>query len=269
MKMVMDWRHWAGIGLIAVTAGSAPALAQLAPAPGAATGRTAKSAAAATRDMVAAANPLAAQAGRRDPGRRRQRRRRGDRRPARAQPRRAAELRHRRRRLPAPLRPRPAPDDRLDGRETAPAAAKPERFLGPDGKPLKFYDAVVGGRSVGVPGTVRLLEDAHKRCGQPALGAACSSRRSALAEDGFAISPRLNGLLSQEQYLSRDALARAYFYEADGTREGGRDDAQEPGLRRNPARPSPRRERTPSTPGEIAAGHRRHRDRPRRAIPAT
>ena len=42
----------------------------------------------------------------------------------------------------------------LDGRETAPAAAKPERFLGPDGKPMAFYDAVVGGRSVGVPGTL-------------------------------------------------------------------------------------------------------------------
>ncbi len=54
----------------------------------------------------------------------------------------------------------------LDGRETAPAAAKPERFLGPDGKPMKFYDAVIGGRSVGVPGTIRLLETAHKRWGK-------------------------------------------------------------------------------------------------------
>jgi gamma-glutamyltranspeptidase/glutathione hydrolase len=103
----------------------------------------------------------------------------------------------------------------LDGRETAPAAAKPERFLWPDGKPLKFYDAVVGGRSVGVPGTVRLMEDAHKRFGrlpwarlfEPAI---------TLAEEGFAISPRLNGLLSQEQFLARDTVAKAYFYEAGG-----------------------------------------------------
>jgi hypothetical protein len=103
----------------------------------------------------------------------------------------------------------------LDGRETAPAAAKPERFLGPDGKPQKFLRRRGRGRSVGVPGTVRLLEDAHKRYGrlpwarlfEPAIR---------LAEDGFAISPRLNGLLSQEQYLSRDPRAKAAFYEADG-----------------------------------------------------
>ena len=50
-----------------------------------------------------------------------------------------------------------------DGRETAPAAATPGRFLGADGKPLAFYDAVVGGRSVGVPGTVKLLETVHRR----------------------------------------------------------------------------------------------------------
>jgi gamma-glutamyltranspeptidase/glutathione hydrolase len=104
----------------------------------------------------------------------------------------------------------------LDGREKAPAAARPERFLGPDGKPMKFYDAVVGGRSVGVPGTVRLLEKAHKNWGklpwkdviQPAIR---------LAENGFAISPRLNGLLTQEKYLQNDPVARAYFYEPDGT----------------------------------------------------
>ena len=51
----------------------------------------------------------------------------------------------------------------LDGRETAPAAAIPERFLWADGKPVEFYAAVVGGRSVGVPGTPRLLEAAHRK----------------------------------------------------------------------------------------------------------
>ncbi len=52
----------------------------------------------------------------------------------------------------------------LDGRETAPAAAKPDRFM-KDGKPMPFREAVVGGRSVGVPGTLKLLEEAHRRWG--------------------------------------------------------------------------------------------------------
>ncbi|MCX7339015.1 MAG: gamma-glutamyltransferase [Hyphomicrobiales bacterium] len=103
----------------------------------------------------------------------------------------------------------------LDGRETAPAAARPERFLGPDDRPLSFMAAVVGGRSVGVPGTVRLLEEAHKRWGklpwaqvfEPAI---------TLAENGFAVSPRLNGLLAGEQALRNDPVARAYFYDAAG-----------------------------------------------------
>lgn len=103
-----------------------------------------------------------------------------------------------------------------DGRETAPAAAKPDRFLGKDGKPLQFYDAVVGGKSVGVPGTVRMLEMVHKKYGnlpwsqlfQPAIQ---------LAEQGFPISPRLHTLLSKEQYLPRLEPARSYFYQPDST----------------------------------------------------
>ncbi len=58
-----------------------------------------------------------------------------------------------------------------DGRETAPAAAKPDRFL-KNGKPLDFFDAVVGGRSVGVPGTVRLLEDRASQARPPQVGGA-------------------------------------------------------------------------------------------------
>ncbi len=104
----------------------------------------------------------------------------------------------------------------LDGRETAPAAATPDRFVGPDGEPMEFMDAVVGGLSVGVPGTLRLLEEAHGRWGrlpwdrlfEPAIQ---------LAEDGFQISPRLAGSLAQEEFLADDARARAFFYAADGT----------------------------------------------------
>lgn len=103
----------------------------------------------------------------------------------------------------------------LDGRETAPMAARPERFLGPDGRPLGFMTAVVGGRSVGVPGTVKLLEDAHKRWGK-LRWADVVAPAIKLAEDGFAVSPRLNGLLSREQALKADPVAAAYFYTADG-----------------------------------------------------
>ncbi len=103
----------------------------------------------------------------------------------------------------------------LDGRETAPAAATPDRFLRPDGKPMAFMEAVVGGRAVGVPGTVRLMEEAHRRWGrlpwprlfEPAIR---------LAEEGFPVSPRLNGLLGKETALKSDPRALAYFYESDG-----------------------------------------------------
>jgi gamma-glutamyltranspeptidase / glutathione hydrolase len=103
-----------------------------------------------------------------------------------------------------------------DGRETAPAAAQPDRFLDESGKPLEFYDAVIGGKSVGVPGTMRMLEKAHKAHGklpwrqlfQPAV---------ALALKGFPLSPRLHTLLSKEQYLPQQEPARSYFYQPDGT----------------------------------------------------
>jgi gamma-glutamyltranspeptidase / glutathione hydrolase len=103
----------------------------------------------------------------------------------------------------------------FDGRETAPAEADERLFLGADGKPLPFYDAVVGGRSVGVPGTVRVLEMAHRQHGklpwatlfQPAI---------TLAENGFRVSPRLNTLLKNEAHLAKDATARAYFFQANG-----------------------------------------------------
>jgi gamma-glutamyltranspeptidase/glutathione hydrolase len=103
----------------------------------------------------------------------------------------------------------------LDGRETAPAAAKPERFIGADGKPLGFMAAVVGGRSVGVPGTLKLLEDAHKRWGKLPWARVIAPAVK-LAEDGFAVSPRLNGLLSRETALKADPVARAYFYDEAG-----------------------------------------------------
>jgi gamma-glutamyltranspeptidase / glutathione hydrolase len=103
----------------------------------------------------------------------------------------------------------------FDGRETAPAAATESLFMGKDGKPMAFTDAVVGGRSVGVPGTVRMLEMAHKQHGklpwatlfQPAI---------ALAEGGFKVSPRLNTLVAESKTLKNDPVSAAYFYDAAG-----------------------------------------------------
>lgn len=103
----------------------------------------------------------------------------------------------------------------FDGRETAPAAVDERLFLGADGKPLPFYEGVVGGRSVGTPGTVRLLEAAHKQHGrlpwaqlfQPAI---------ALAEGGFKVSPRLNTLAKGDAHLKKDPTAAAYFFGANG-----------------------------------------------------
>ncbi len=103
----------------------------------------------------------------------------------------------------------------FDGRETAPAAATDKLFTGTDGKPMSYYDAAVGGRSVGTPGAVRMLEMAHKQYGklpwaqllQPAI---------TLAENGFNVSARFHTLLVPEVHLKKDPVALAYFYDSQG-----------------------------------------------------
>jgi gamma-glutamyltranspeptidase / glutathione hydrolase len=99
----------------------------------------------------------------------------------------------------------------LDGRETAPSAATPKLFLDASGEPLSFYAAVVGGRSVGVPGTPRLLEAAHRRWGRkpwrdlarPAID---------LARRGFAVSPLLARMIGEDkERLATDKVTADYF----------------------------------------------------------
>lgn len=105
--------------------------------------------------------------------------------------------------------------DAFDGRETAPASANETLFLSADGKAMPFHEAVVGGRSVGVPGVLRMLALAHNQYGklpwhvlfEPAIK---------LARDGFAVSPRLAILLESETYLKTDPVAAAYFYDVQG-----------------------------------------------------
>ena len=102
----------------------------------------------------------------------------------------------------------------LDGRETAPAGATRELFL-KDGKPLAFQDAVVGGRAVGVPGLPRLLEVMHARHGKLAW-ATLFAPAIDLAEKGWPLSPRVQGMVAKDKSLASNAAARAYFFTADG-----------------------------------------------------
>lgn len=103
-----------------------------------------------------------------------------------------------------------------DGRETAPAGATERLFLKADGTPMAFTDAQIGGRSVGTPGVLRALEMAHQKSGrlpwaklfEPAIR---------LSEQGFAISPRLHSLIATDRFIAQSRDMAAYFLNADGS----------------------------------------------------
>ncbi|MEM9429372.1 MAG: gamma-glutamyltransferase [Pseudomonadota bacterium] len=105
----------------------------------------------------------------------------------------------------------------LDGRERAPLLADETYWLDPEGEPVGFWDAVVGGRSVGVPGTLALLEDLHARHGRLPW-AELFAPTIALAEEGFPISARLAASIAGAQERSLDLFddTRAYFFTEDG-----------------------------------------------------
>jgi gamma-glutamyltranspeptidase/glutathione hydrolase len=104
----------------------------------------------------------------------------------------------------------------FDGRETAPADVTPSLFLDAEGKPLPFFEAVVGGRSVGTPGTVRLLEAVHEKYGSKDWKG-LFDRAIDLAEKGFAVSPRLHNEIAEDMgRLDKQPAARAYFYDSEG-----------------------------------------------------
>jgi gamma-glutamyltranspeptidase/glutathione hydrolase len=101
----------------------------------------------------------------------------------------------------------------LDGRETAPMAATPRLFQNANGERIKFWDAVVGGRSVGVPGTPALMEAAHKRWGQKAWKDLFLEAID-LAESGFSVSPRLAALIAGDaDRLRQFSDTEAYFFQ--------------------------------------------------------
>jgi gamma-glutamyltranspeptidase/glutathione hydrolase len=102
-----------------------------------------------------------------------------------------------------------------NGREIAPAGASENLFLMENGEPMPFGSAVRSGKSVGVPGTVHLLKSAHEEHGVlswkelfvPAI---------TLADSGFSVSPRLHELLSSDDALRRDSTASSFYYKENG-----------------------------------------------------
>ena len=106
-----------------------------------------------------------------------------------------------------------------DARETAPLTVGPDLFMEPEsGEPMGFWDAVIGGRSVGVPGTLLLLEELHARFGSRPWAELLEPTIS-LAETGFTVTPRLAGAITTaaERGLDRFAATRDTFFDANGS----------------------------------------------------
>ena len=104
-----------------------------------------------------------------------------------------------------------------DGREIAPKSATPAMFLGADGHPMPFQDAVLSGRSAGVPGAMAMLALAHREHGRLAWRADFAGAE-ALATEGFIVSPRLAGLVAGSSPQAHAPDIVGYFTNADGSR---------------------------------------------------
>jgi len=102
-----------------------------------------------------------------------------------------------------------------DGRETAPAGATPNQFLHPDGKPMTYFEAVMSGRSAGVPGAIAMLYLAHKDHGKLAWASLFGDTEQ-LAEQGFVVGPRLVGELQYPVAQTKAPDVLAYFRGPDG-----------------------------------------------------
>jgi gamma-glutamyltranspeptidase/glutathione hydrolase len=103
----------------------------------------------------------------------------------------------------------------FDGREAAPSAARPHLFLDANGAPMPFEQAAIGGRAVGIPGLVRMLTMAQQQHGR--LGwAKLFAPAIRIATEGFPISERMATLLAADKSLRLDPVASAYFYDRQG-----------------------------------------------------
>ncbi|WP_017931815.1 gamma-glutamyltransferase [Robiginitomaculum antarcticum] len=124
---------------------------------------------------------------------------------------------------------RTAKIDTIDGRERAPGSATPERFLDEQGQPIPFNNAFPGGLSVGIPGNIRLMEEAHRRWGtlpwaklfEPAIK---------LANEGFEVSPRFSRTVTRWSQGWQDFPDIAALYAPDGKPVSGGDIIRNPKL---------------------------------------
>jgi len=101
----------------------------------------------------------------------------------------------------------------FDGRETAPQSATSDLFLDKNGVAVRWIDAVVGGRSVGVPGILHAFKKAHEKYGKLPWSQLFEDAIS-LAQNGFIVSPRLEKLL-QLQFnpgVTKLTEIKNYFY---------------------------------------------------------
>jgi gamma-glutamyltranspeptidase/glutathione hydrolase len=103
-----------------------------------------------------------------------------------------------------------------DGRETAPAEALPDMFLTPDGKPLGLREATRSGLAVGVPGLLAMLDMAHKEHGKLPWEYAFL-RAITVARDGFVVPPRLATWLERMPDLRNDRGIREVYFNNDGS----------------------------------------------------
>lgn len=104
----------------------------------------------------------------------------------------------------------------FDGRETAPASARPDMFLDASGKPRPHFEAIPGGLSVGVPGDIAMFEMAHKKYGRLPWARLFDSAIR-LSENGFKVSGKLAEEIRAFPQMAKMPDFRAYFYHADGT----------------------------------------------------
>ena len=104
-----------------------------------------------------------------------------------------------------------------NGRETAPAGATPDMFMGTDGKPLPRGQAILSGRSAGVPGAIAMLHLAQSQHGRLAWSSLFADAER-LADQGFVVPKRMGDAANSNSGAAKTPDATAYFTKADGSR---------------------------------------------------